>query len=107
MSSQVSHLDIGETLLQAGVLVILGVSEVVEVVGLQFIQVWVGVLQMRRSKKPVHDTVAIHLGKDDLKVASFPGSPGTRICSLHNFNVRVPERESLGTRLTRNEVLIV
>ena len=63
MISQVSHLDIGETLLQAGVLVILGVSEVVEVVGLQFIQVWVGVLQMRRSKKPVHDAVALHLAK--------------------------------------------
>ena len=32
--------------------------------------------------------------------ASFPGSPGTRISPrLHNFNVRVPEHGSLGTRL--------
>ena len=63
---QVSHLDIGETLLQAGLLVVPGVSEVVEVVRLQFIQMWVGVLQMRRSKEPVH----IHLCKIHLTCSS-------------------------------------
>ena len=35
-------------------------------------------------------------------LASFPGSPGTRICitpCLHNFNVRILEHGSLGMRL--------
>ena len=38
---------------------------------------------------------------DVLVIASFPGSPGMQIC-MYNFNVRIPERGSLGTRLYVN-----
>ena len=38
------------------------------------------------------------------RLASFPGSPGMRInmYRLHNFNVCIPERGSLGTRLAKD-----
>ena len=35
-------------------------------------------------------------------VPGIPGSPGTRRASYHNFNVHVPERESLGMRLAQD-----
>ena len=51
---QLSNLDIAETLLQAWVRVSTGVAEVVEIVWLQFTQVWVAVIQPRTFSGSVH-----------------------------------------------------